>query len=197
MGGKNASWTALGLATLLLALPPAAPAATVPFKAKLPKAGGISVAQIKVTFKKKPKRVPRLVLPNRRGVPSTVAAVGAVRRVTKSKRAFVARVVLLRRPGTRAIAAQDFGSVNFAIAAPRLTNLGVTGSKAFKISENESPRPVDRVFCMQDAAAGRFPFGFEKTFLDGGMPFLPQFAPGLLGLAGDAICRPDDAAGGR
>jgi hypothetical protein len=197
MGGTRASWTALGLAAAVLALPPAAPAGTLRIKAKLPKAGGLALTQVQVKYKKKPRRAPRLVLVSRRGIPSTVAAVGALRRARGSKRVYVARLVLLRRPSARALAAQDLGFATFGVRAPGISNRGVTGSAAFNaLITPGGPTPANAgAFCAQDINVQRQVLGFEKTFLDGGMVYLPNFAPALLPLAGEAVCKPEDAFG--
>src|SRR5262249_28822403 len=68
-------------------------------------------------------------------------------------------------------------------ARPRTTRIPIFSGGAFKIADNESPRPVDRLFATynyynnvntfggRDFDVHREVFGFEKTFLDGNASF--------------------------
>src|SRR5262249_47653896 len=68
-------------------------------------------------------------------------------------------------------------------ARPRTTRQPIVSGGAFRIAENESPRPVDRVFATynyfgnantfggRDFDLHREVFGFEKTFLGGDASF--------------------------
>lgn len=70
-----------------------------------------------------------------------------------------------------------------ANARARVTRTPIASGGAFRIAENESPRPVDRLFATynyfnnvntfggRDFDAHREVFGFEKTFLDGDASF--------------------------
>src|SRR5205823_6345410 len=120
--------------TLILALacllPPAAAAAVrgpggsakASFRVVIPKVGAVTVAQVKLTAKKKPK----LVVSNKPELRGTATIVAAV---VKSGKAWTARIVIANRGAKSASRAdEDLGFAAINATVPGLGNRGVTGS---------------------------------------------------------------------